>query len=145
TSGTFPNEAAPDVFGMQVIGAITRDSADMKLLFSALVGSGAGDPFSYPVHSEMSDRPDGSILPGMRIRYVARMGNHLVDEQVSLATERALAKMVEAGAQIVDGPEISWHQEAWRVLQRAQQASRFGKRLPLIREQLDPSLVTCVE
>lgn len=145
TLGTFPNENSPDVFGMQVIGAITRSTADLHLLYHALVGSYAGDPFSLsartgynPVHAE-------PVLSRLRIRYFPRMGNHRVDDEVLQVTERALGMMVAAGARVVGGPDIDWRQDAWRVLLRAQQASRFRGTLSSIREELDPSLVACIE
>lgn len=145
TSGVFPNENAPDVFGMQVIGAITRCSSDMHLLYRALAGSYVGDPFSFGAQAQGNLGQTGSALSGLRIRYFPRMENKHVDREVLQATERALATMVAAGAVVVDGPDIDWRQDAWRVVQRAQLASRFRRTLHSIRDKLDPSLIACIE
>lgn len=146
TMGSIPNESSPDLFAMQVLGVIARTTADVSLLFGTLSGPYDGDPFSLGARdTSCIDTNFRPVLRNLRVRYFPRMGNFHVDKEVLRSVERTLGTMEEQGSIVFEDGDIEWHHDAWRILLRAQQASRFRKTYSSVKHLLDPSMAQCIE
>lgn len=147
TMGSIPNEAAQDLFGLQVLGVIAREVRDIALLYGVMQGPFVDDPFSAGVERQDLALPTDplAVLKGLRVRFFPRMGNTVVDDEVAAMTRGAVDMLAGAGARVAEDGDIDWATDAWRVYMRAQQAHRFGATLEKVRSQLDPSMVVCVE
>jgi len=142
TMGRIPNEGAPDVFGLQVIGLIARSVADLRLLLGVLAGPLDADPLSWGARP---GRDPVTGLAGLRVRWLPRMGNAHVAADVLAACTRTLAAMEAAGAIVDEGTAIDWAHDACRMLLRAQQAARFRALPDAQRDLLDPGFRACVD
>lgn len=147
TLGSIPNEATQDLFGLQVLGSIAREVRDVRLLYDCMAGPFPDDPHSAGIERQDTTLPDDplAVLRGLRVRWFPLMGNSRVDPEVAALAWSAVDAMAGAGAQVFEAGDIDWATDAWRIYMRAQQAHRFGASLDQVREQLDPSMVTCVE
>lgn len=149
TLGAVPMELAADLFGgLSCIGLMARTAADIDLMFPLIAGACSGDPWT--LGRDRGRAPAGGQLrpglAGLRVRWIPRMGNKVVDPDVERLAIRACALMEDAGARIVEGPpEFDWALDACRALLRANQASRHAPLLEKWRDRLDPVLVQGVE
>jgi aspartyl-tRNA(Asn)/glutamyl-tRNA(Gln) amidotransferase subunit A len=146
TMGSVPNEAGQDLFGLQVLGVIARTVPDVRLLFETMAGPFAGDPMcGAAIEPTTFEGDPTAVLKGLRVRYFPLMGNQRVDTEVAAITRGMVDVMAAAGAQVFEDGDIDWGVDAWRVYMRAQQAQRFRSTIDQVRDQLDPSMVTCIE
>ena len=148
TMGSVPNETSQDLFGLQVLGTIARTVADVKLLHQTMAGPFAGDPMTAggaAVEPVPLGGDPAAVLKGLRVRYFPLMGNQRVDTEVAAITKGMVDAMAAAGAQVFEAGDIDWAADAWRVYMRGQQAQRFRSTMDKVRDQLDPSMVMCIE
>ena len=145
TLGTIPNEAAVDLFGLQVIGVIGRTVDDVALSFGVLRGPHAEDPLSLCNAWQEDMHRLAEPLRGLRVRWLPRIGNEHVDVRVLASATALLAAMEAKGARVSHGTSIEWSLDSWRVLLRAQQAQRFGRLPEASRALLDPGMRRCID
>ncbi len=146
TMGSIPNERSQDLFGLQVIGMMSRDTTDLRTFFDTVRGPYTGDPMSLrsPEPSLSTLKADAAALEGLRVAWVPLIGNRLVSHEVSDATAAALRLLEDAGALIHEASYIDWRLEDCQILMRAQQAQRFRSLEPKDRSLLDTSLLRCI-
>jgi aspartyl-tRNA(Asn)/glutamyl-tRNA(Gln) amidotransferase subunit A len=103
----------------EVIGPLARSVADVAALYRAIAEPDETDRLSWPYAGRA---PEAQRTARLRIRYVARFGDHPVDPPVSArcaeVAERlaALGHIVEAG----DAPfDIKLHEHYWPVISAA--------------------------
>ena len=144
THGRVPHETHTDLFsGLTCIGAMGRSVADVDLMFGVMAGSHPGDPWSQVGHAvpELPADPVAA-LGGVRLRWLARMGNDWLDSEVEAACVGLLERLAGAGAVLDRRPaEIDWGLASGRRLMRAYQAGRFGPLLAEWEDRLDPGVV----
>lgn len=143
TLGAVANLQPPDLFGANsYVGPMARDVADCALLFEAIRGFDARDPYGQ------GTQPDGRAVPlslgGLRVGWMPTCGN-TVDPEVLAATQAAVDAMARAGAAIepvnLDFVALERH---FIVLLESTLAARIGPQLKAFEARLDPSLVGVV-
>lgn len=146
TLGAVPMELAADLFGgVSCIGAMARTAADIRLIFDAMAGPSNRDPWTLGKRPAPVQASAGSFA-GLRVCWIRTVGEHAVDPEVERLTVAAIARMADAGAQVVAGPSLfDWALDACRKLIRANQAARYGHLLENWRARLDPIAVQCIE
>jgi len=147
TMGSIPNETAQDVFGLQVIGAITRTISDLHMVYRTMAGPFSGDPLSLGKSCGQAVDFENSVetLKGLRIRWLPLMGNRRLSTCLMPTFQALISRFESAGAKVFDDGDIDWALDACQVLMRAQQAQRFRRLPPEQRQLLDRSLVRCIE
>ncbi|MCW5745997.1 MAG: amidase, partial [Alphaproteobacteria bacterium] len=149
TLGAVPMETASDVFANNAYaGPMTRTVADAALMFSTMVGPDERDPWSLADRGVRPISPllAGQRLTGIRIGYIAKMANKLVDDEVQANTEAALAALAGLGAEIEPVSEtIDWIEYEGRVLYQSAIAAKMRPRFGQWRDKMDKSLVAFAE
>ena len=149
TLGAIPMETASDVFANNAYaGPMTRTVADAALMFPTMVGPDERDPWSLanPGPRPISPLLAGQRLTGIRIGYVAKMANKLVDDEVQANTDGALKALADLGAEIEPVAEtIDWIEYEGRVLYQSAIAAKMLPRFPQWRDKMDKSLVAFAE
>jgi aspartyl-tRNA(Asn)/glutamyl-tRNA(Gln) amidotransferase subunit A len=149
TLGAIPMETASDVFANNsYAGPMTRTVGDAALMFSTMVGPDARDPWSLanPGIRPIAPLLTGQRLTGIRIGYIAKMANPLVDDEVQANTGLALKALEQLGAEIEPVTQaVDWIEYEGRVLYQSAIAAKMLPRFPRWRERMDRSLVTFAE
>jgi len=144
THGTIPHETHTDLFGgLTCIGTMARTVADVALVHNLMAGPHPGDPWSLAGKGGVRLPADPLAgLRGLRLRYLARMGNDWLDPEVAAPCSAMLDRLADAGARIGDeAADLDWGLTAGRRLMRAYQAARFGPLLERHGGLLDPGVV----
>ena len=143
TLGNVANLQPPDLFSANsYVGPMARDVADTALLYEAIRGHDARDPFGQ------APTPPGRAVPhtlaGMRVAWLPRAGNRL-DPEVESATTAAVRLMEREGA-IVEMVELDFValEPHFLVVLESMLAARVGSQLERFEARLDPSLVGAV-
>ena len=111
TLGRVPHVHQADLFSTtSYIGPMARTVADVAACFDVVAGFDPGDPYSRP---EPADDPLAVQVRGLRVGWLPRVGNRLVDAEVLAACEAAVRHLEREGAtvEVVD--------EAWAPLESA--------------------------
>jgi aspartyl-tRNA(Asn)/glutamyl-tRNA(Gln) amidotransferase subunit A len=149
TQGAIPIETSSDVFANNVAaGPMTRTVADAALMFPAMVGPDDRDPWSLatPGVRPISPLLAGHRLTGLRIGYVEKMANKLLDDEVRANTEASLKVLADLGAEVEPVTEtIDWIEYEGRVLYQTSIAAKMLPRFPQWRDRMDKSLVAFAE
>lgn len=85
----------------EVIGPIARTVADAALLFEAIRGP---DPLDRPSPEGPPDAVTLDLPPRLRIRYVARFGDHALDPQIEASVAAAAQVLRRLGHEVTDAP-----------------------------------------
>ncbi|MGE0714499.1 MAG: amidase, partial [Alphaproteobacteria bacterium] len=143
TRGAIPHEAAADVFlNQSFAGPMTRTVADATAMFTAMVGPDPRDPWSHGRLVPLPPHLHGERLDGVRIGYVARMANPVVDPEVERLTRAALSDLSELGAVIEEVTEpVDWIEEEGRILYQTGIAASVAPLRERWGNRLDPTLV----
>ena len=135
TLGAIPHSQLPDAFNNIVhLGLMARTVEDTRLMFRALAGPHASDPYSL-LQGEKRAEP---ALPveNLRIHWRPLLGNTLLDDEVRSQCEAALAAL---GARVETVEEqVENAEPAWRVLQQSNWATRFYKTLAAVEPKIEP-------
>src|SRR5262249_55499897 len=117
---------------------------DTALMLQAMAGPDPSDPWSIGVPPQdyiAAARPDGD-LKGKRILYSARLGNRLVASDVEATFEKAVARLGELGAELVelkgDLPDM---EPIWKVINHTTWRARFDDLIRRDGNRMTPSLV----
>ena len=145
TLGVIPHLDLPDLFSANsYVGPMARSVGDVGLLFDALRGFDRRDPFGQGV-SAPDSRPFSDI-EGLRVGWMEKVGNPITDPECIGAAERALGRLVDAGA-VVEAAAADFASVASAFLVILQSALR--SRLLEYREnkadRLDASLIETID
>jgi len=148
TRGAVPHGAARDLMGnMSFAGPMTRSVADAALMFAALLGPDASDPWSMggQPHAASPGLISGR-LDGLRIGYVEKMANPEIDPEVRKATIDAIKVLEVLGAIVEPVTEaVDWAEPAGRILYMGGIWTTVEPLLEKWRDKLDPSLIGFAE
>ena len=144
TLGRVPHVHQADLFSTtSYIGPMTRTVAEAAACLDAIAGVDAGDPYSRP---EPPDDPRDIAVRGLRIGWLPRVGNRLVDAEVLAACEAAARHLERAGAH-VDTVEENFAalEDAFLVVLQAGLAARVGPHMAAFGDKVARSLRESVE
>jgi aspartyl-tRNA(Asn)/glutamyl-tRNA(Gln) amidotransferase subunit A len=139
TRGAIPHEAAGDIFlNQSFTGPMTRTVADATAMFAAMIGPDRRDPWSMGGGpAPLPPRLQGERLDGVRIGYIPRMANPVVEPEVERRTRETLAALEDLGAEVEEvTDQIDWIEAEGRILYQTGIAAsvaplreRWGNRL----------------
>lgn len=139
-----PDGFAEPVFGNSVIGLMTRDVGDLRVLLARLDGACPSDPCAAPPGIARPAAPRR-----LRIGHSPRLGlGYAVDPDVSARTDQALQRLAEQGHQVValdpQWPEGT-SEAALMPLQWAGLAALHGERWRRDPWAIDPDIAVQIE
>jgi aspartyl-tRNA(Asn)/glutamyl-tRNA(Gln) amidotransferase subunit A len=144
TLGRVPHVHQADLFSStSYIGPMARTVAETAACFDAIVGFDPGDPYSRP---EPPDDPREVAVRGLRLGWLPRVGNRLVDPEVLAAGETAVRHLEGQGArvEIVD-EDVSAFERTFLIGLQAGLAARVGPHMAKFRDRVAPSLRESIE
>ena len=144
TLGRVPHVHQSDLFSStSYIGPMARTVAETAACFDALVGFDAGDPYSRP---EPADDPRDVSVRGLRIGWLPRVGNRLVDPEVLASCEAAVRHLEGRGAhvEIVD-EDMSAFERTFLIGLQAGLAARVGSHMATFGDKVAVSLRESIE
>jgi len=144
TLGRVPHVSQADLFSStSYIGPMARTVAETAACFDAIAGFDAGDPYSRP---EPADDPRDVTVRGLRVGWLPRVGNRLVDAEVLAATEAAVRHLDAGGAQVETLEEdVSAFEPTFLIGLQAGLAARVGAHMAAFGDKVAPSLRESVE
>jgi aspartyl-tRNA(Asn)/glutamyl-tRNA(Gln) amidotransferase subunit A len=143
TLGTIPHLQLPDLFGANsYVGPMARNVADATLLFEAIAGFDARDPFGQ---ATLPPQKTAKSLKDLRIAWLPT-GGARVEREVSSVTRAAIDKLAAEGA-IVEEIDIDFKamEPAFMTTLRVGLAGRVGLHLEKHRDIMDATLVDRIE
>lgn len=145
TLGTIPHSQAPDAFGNYTyVTPMTRTVMDTALMLQAMAGPHPCDPWSIGVVAEdypAAARAEGD-LTGKKIFYALTFGNKAVAKEVSTAFDRALGRLRDLGAELIElGDAVPDMEAVWKVINHTTWRARFDDMIRRDGERMSPSLV----
>lgn len=145
TIGAIPHLDLPDLFSANAcIGPMARSVRDLSLMFEALRGGDRRDPFGPGVPAAPSGPPPA--LAGLRVGWLARVGNPIVDPECAGAAERALRWLEEAGAAIEPAAaDFASLEGAFQIILQSALRSRLLRHREREPHRLDPSLIRTMD
>jgi aspartyl-tRNA(Asn)/glutamyl-tRNA(Gln) amidotransferase subunit A len=143
--GLVPQDYAQDGFGnISYTTPMTRTVLDTALMLEAMAGPDPNDPLSVGrvkpdfVAEAKADGP----LNGMRIAWLARLGNQVVAAEVLAACEAAMAVFATLGAETREHKGAFENPEAlWFVINATYRMAQFGQHLQKSRDIMCPTFV----
>jgi len=143
TLGVIPNLQAPDLFAANsYVGPMARSLADLEPLYAAIAGGSTRDPYGQARPVAPAPKP----LSALRVGWMPRAGNRLLDPQCLAAAEAACALLEGEGAAIeevaVDGAGL---EPAFLTVLRSTLLARLEHDLAERPGLLDPSLAATLE
>ncbi len=144
TLGVVPHLQAPDLYSANSFtGPMARDVADTRLLFEAIAGFDARDPWG--AGSAPPRRAAPVSLRGLRVAWLPSAGNR-VDPEVEALTGAAVQAMAREGASVetvqLDFVSLEKH---FLVVLQSLLAARVGANLERFGNRLDASLIDAVQ
>ncbi|MCW5736914.1 MAG: amidase [Enhydrobacter sp.] len=145
SNGVIPHSQVADLFGNYTyVTPMTRTVVDTALMLQAMAGPHPSDPWSIgtvPQDYIAAARPDGD-LRGKRILHSVTLGNALVAKDVRAAYERALGRLAEAGAELIELPgDLPDMAPVWQVINHTTWRARFDDMIRRDGNRMTPSLV----
>src|SRR6185437_16201307 len=111
--------------------------------FDAIVGFDAGDPYSRP---EPPDDPRDVAVRGLRLGWLPRVGNRLVDPEVLAACEAAVRHLEDGGAHVETLQEdVSAFERTFLISLQAGLAARVGPHMAKFGDKVATSLRESIE
>ncbi len=144
TLGVVPHLQAPDLYSANSFtGPMARDVADTRLLFEAIAGFDARDPWG--AGSAPPRRAAPVSLRGLRVAWLPSAGNR-VDPEVEALTGAAVQAMAREGA-IVETVQLDFVslEKHFLVVLQSLLAARVGANLERFGDRLDASLIDAVQ
>ena len=144
TLGRVPHVHQADLFSStSYIGPMTRSVAEAAACFDAIAGLDAGDPYSRP---EPPDDPRDVEVRGLRVGWLPRVGNRLVDPDVLASCEAAARHLESQGAQVETVDEdFAPFERAFLVFLQGGLAARVGPHMAAFGDQVAKSLRESIE
>jgi aspartyl-tRNA(Asn)/glutamyl-tRNA(Gln) amidotransferase subunit A len=144
TLGRVPHVHQADLFSStSYIGPMTRSVAEAAACFDVIAGFDAGDPYSRP---EPPDDPRGVEVRGLRLGWLPRVGNRLVDPDVLASCEASVRHLEGQGAVVETVDEdFAPFERAFLVFLQGGLAARVGPHMAAFGDQVAPSLRESIE
>jgi len=144
TLGRVPHVHQADLFSStSYIGPMARTVAEATACFDVIVGFDPRDPYSRP---EPSDDPREVTVRGLRIGWLPRVGNHLVDPEVLGECEGVVGYLEGQGAHVETIEEdLSAFERTFLIGLQAGLAARVGPHMATFGDKVAPSLRESVE
>jgi aspartyl-tRNA(Asn)/glutamyl-tRNA(Gln) amidotransferase subunit A len=144
TLGRVPHVHQADLFSStSYIGPMARTVAETAACFDAIVGFDPRDPYSRP---EPSDDPRELAVRGLRIGWLPRVGNHLVDPEVLGECEGVVGYLEGQGAHVETLEEdLSAFERTFLIGLQAGLAARVGPHMAKFGDKVAPSLRESIE
>ncbi|NDH60709.1 MAG: amidase [Alphaproteobacteria bacterium] len=144
TSG-IPHSQVADAFGNYTyVTPMTRTVMDTALMLQAMAGPHPSDPWSIglaPQDYITAARAEGT-LKGKRILFSATLGNTAVAHDVRASFERALGRLRELGAELVElDAKLPDMAPVWKVINHTTWKARFDDMIRRDGNRMTPSLV----
>jgi aspartyl-tRNA(Asn)/glutamyl-tRNA(Gln) amidotransferase subunit A len=145
SNGVIPHSQVADAFGNYTyVTPMTRTVMDTALMLQAMAGPHPSDPWSIGVAPQdyIAAAEAPGDLSGKRFLYSLTLGNHAVAADVRAAFERALVRLRELGAELVELDEKPTDMEPiWKVINHTTWRARFDDLIRREDNRLSPSLV----
>jgi len=144
TLGVVPHLQAPDLYSANSFtGPMARDVADTRLLFEAIAGFDARDPWG--AGSAPPRRVAPVSLRGLRVAWLPSAGNR-VDPEVEAIAGAAVRAMAREGA-VVETVQLDFVslEKHFLVVLQSLLAARVGANLERFGDRLDASLIDAVQ
>jgi aspartyl-tRNA(Asn)/glutamyl-tRNA(Gln) amidotransferase subunit A len=149
TLGAVPWQQAADAFGNYTYaGPITRTVTDAATMQAVLAGPSDKDPWTMRAAASRPLSPAliGRDLAGLRIGFIARTANPLVQSEVLTNAEGSAAALANLGASSEHvAAEIDWIEMPGRIMYHGNYAVNMARHLPEWRDQMDPTLLAFME
>lgn len=144
TLGRVPHVHQADLFSStSYIGPMARTVAETAACFDAIVGFDPRDPYSRP---EPSDDSREVTVRGLRIGWLPRVGNHLVDPEVLGECEGVVGYLEGQGAHVETIEEdLSAFERTFLIGLQAGLAARVGPHMAKFGDKVAPSLRESIE
>jgi aspartyl-tRNA(Asn)/glutamyl-tRNA(Gln) amidotransferase subunit A len=144
TLGRVPHVHQADLFSStSYIGPMTRSVAEAAACFDVIAGFDAGDPYSRP---EPPDDPRAVEVRGLRLGWLPRVGNRLVDPDVLAACEAAARHLESQGAHVETVDEdLAPFERTFLVFLQGGLAARVGPHMAAFGDQVAESLRASIE
>jgi amidase len=146
--GLVPVHPAPLAWDpWSVNGPMARTVADTALMLSAIVGSDARAPLSYPVNPRaFLDAVRRPGVKGLRVAWGGDLGVTPVDDEVRAITRAAADVFRRLGARVEDAhPDFGGLRDIVLASRGASMVARHADRLPRWRDQMQENLVKNIE
>jgi aspartyl-tRNA(Asn)/glutamyl-tRNA(Gln) amidotransferase subunit A len=145
SNGVIPHSQVADAFGNYTyVTPMTRTVMDTALMLQAMAGPHPSDPWSIgtvPQDYLAAARAEGD-LSGKRVLYSLAFGGTVVSKDVRTAFERALGKMHELGAELIELTETLPDMEpVWKVINHTTWRARFDDMIKRDGNRVSASLV----
>ncbi|MBX9944265.1 MAG: amidase [Reyranella sp.] len=145
SNGVIPHSQVADLFGNYTyVTPMTRTVMDTALMLQAMAGPHPSDPWSIGIAPQdylAAARAEGD-LAGRRVLYSATLGNTAVSADVRDAFERALGRLRELGAELVELDEALPDMEpVWKITNHTTWKARFDDMIRRDGNRMTPSLV----
>ena len=144
TLGRVPHVHQADLFAStSYIGPMARTVAEAAACFDVIAGFDPRDPHSRP---EPADDPRRVEVRSLRVGWLPRMGNRLVDAEVLAACEAPVRHLEAGGARVETVAEdFASLEEAFLVVLQGGLAARLGGYMKEFGGAIAPSLRTTIE
>ncbi len=138
TLGMVPHLQLPDLFGANsYVGPMARNVADTALLFEAIAGFDARDPFGQ---AALPPEQRVESLAGLRIGWMPR-GGSAVDPEITAITTAAIQRIAAAGAEVEEfDMDFRAMEPAFLTVLRSGLAARVGPLMDRKGDLLDDTL-----
>ncbi len=145
SNGVIPHSQVADAFGNYTyVTPMTRTVMDTALMLQAMAGPHPSDPWSIglaPQDYIAAAHAQGS-LKGKRILFSATLGNTAVARDVRTSFERALGKLRDLGAELVElDAKLPDMEPVWKVINHTTWKARFDDMIRRDGNRMTPSLV----
>jgi len=139
TLGRVPHVHQADLFAStSYIGPMARSVAEAAACFDVIAGFDPGDPYSRP---EPRDDPRDVTVRGLRLGWLPRVGNQLVDADVLASCEAAVRHLEGQGAHVETVAEdLAPFERAFLIFLQAGLAARVGPHMPAFGDKVASSL-----
>ena len=144
TLGAVPHLDVPDLFAANsYVGPMARTVADTRILFEAIRGFDRRDPYGQ---GRMPSPPEVPGAAELRIGWMERVGNPVVDADCREAAFGALAGLTDLGA-VAEPVDIDFAalEDAFLIILQSVLRSRLLQFREDRSELLDPSLVETID
>jgi len=144
TLGRVPHIHQADLFSTtSSIGPMARSVAEVAACFDVIVGFDPGDPYSRP---EPLDERRGIEARGLRLGWLPRVGNRLIDSEVLASCEAAVRHLEGRGARVETVEEdFAALEQAFLVVLQSGLAARVGPHMAKFGDKVARSLRATIE
>ena len=139
TLGRVPHVHQADLFSStSYVGPMARTVAETAVCFDAIAGFDPGDPYSRP---EPPDDPRHVVIRGMKLGWLPRVGNQIVDPDVAAACEASVRHLEKQGALVETvNEDFAPFERAFLVFLQAGLAARVGPHMAAFGDRVAQSL-----